>query len=138
MIVLLNLVLANIAGLFSGVVFDEPGGVARALREYAGTFPDKRSSIPQGEDFPYIFTSLDGFDITREGIRYKVKTEIGIFAADGTDKAALLSSIVVGLAPLAIQRFAPYRLIGDAVCTINDENSPYFMVAIEMVFRDHN
>lgn len=138
MIALLTVVNNNIAGLFDGVTFDDPSGIDRALREYIAVFPDKRETTAQGEDFPYIYTHLSGFDITREGLRYTVSTEIGLFADTDTSQATLLSSVVVALKPLATLRFAPYPLIDDAVCTINDEKSPYYHVNIEMIFRDHN
>ncbi len=137
---LLTSVDAAIDTLIGSTLFDEPGATTRVMRSFIGALPPKRETAGQGEDFPYRLTRLSRFDLTRDGVRYTVDTELGIYidSDDVTDGVTALDSLLAAIKTIPEAAFAPYKLIGEIAGEISQEtHHPYYTITLTMVFRDH-
>jgi hypothetical protein len=140
MIDLLNTIEAVLAGLFGTTTFDDPTGAPRTMRYFVGSFPPKRETPGQGEDFPYRLTRINGFDLTREGVRYHPRVTIGLYTSGDTDIGmALISTTLAAIKELPAQVFAPFKLVGEITGGISTEKQhPYYEITLDMIFRGHN
>jgi hypothetical protein len=136
---LLNKVETVYSGLFGSTEFDDPEGDTSVMRGYVGAIPGKRDTEAQGEDFPYRLTKLAGFDLTRDGVRYNVVTEIGVYEGGDIDAAlTMVDSVMSIIDSIPSQSFAPFKLIGEATGEMSENRHPYYQITISHTFRNHN
>ena len=137
---LLTKVETILSGLSWAAAYDNPAGGTIAMRAYTGAMPPKRESAGQGEDFPYRFTWLDGFDLTRHGMRYTVATEIGIYEAGSiSDAITLVDSIITIIKPLPSKIYAPFKLLESEITgDLSKANHPFYTITLNMTFREIN
>ena len=123
--------------LFGSATYDNPEGGTIAMRGYVGAIPHKRDTEPQGEDFPFRLTKLSGFDLTREGTRYQVTTEIGLYEAsdDVADGILLVDSVMQLIESLTRQSFAPFKIIGEAQGELLGDRHPFYVISITHTFK---
>jgi len=133
---LLTKVESVLSGLSWAAAYDNPDGGTIAMRAYTGVIPHKRNTEAQGSDFPYRLTKLTGFDLDRQGVRYNVSTEIGVYTSgDVDDGITLVDSIITIVKGVPAQAFAPFKLIDEVGGEVSSNEHPFYTVTLNCTFR---